>query len=92
MTTKHSPLRILKAQAQKIAETIKAAERGETVLATISEALAEARNKEIFKVAVFMDDKIITIDISWSKISNTSTSGLAEYILGLMREERRVVN
>ena len=92
MTTKNSPLRALKAQADKIAAMICAAERGEAIDARFAEKLAAARDKEAFRVGIVMDDKVITIDLPWSVIRSSGRVGLAEYILGLMRETRRVVN
>lgn len=92
MTTKHSPLRVLKAQADNIAATIKAAERGEKIDARFAEKIAAARAKESFKVGIVMDDKVITIDMPWSTIRATSEVGLSEYIVRQMREAREAVN
>ena len=92
MTTKHSPLSALKAQADKIAETIKRAERGEQINVRFAEKIDTARGKESFKVAIVMDDKIITIDMPWFTIRNSSEAGLSEYIVRQMREARDVVN
>lgn len=91
MTTKSSPLRVLRAQAKKIAAAIKAAERGEPVPATFAQKLAEARDKETVSVGIIMDDKVVKLDLSWATIRSTSEAGLAEYVLGLMRETRRIV-
>ena len=88
MTTKHSPLSALKAQADKIAATLKAAERGEQIDARFAEKVAAARNKESFKVGIVMDDKIITIEMPWQTIRNTGEVGLSEYIVKQMRETR----
>lgn len=92
MTTKHSPLRALKAQADKIAATLKAAERGEKIDLRFAEKIDAARAKESFKVGIVMDDKIITIDMPWATIRSTSEVGLAEYILNQMREARDAVH
>lgn len=92
MTTNRSPLRVLKAQAEKIAATIKAADRGDPVPATFAEKLAEARERETVRVGIVMDDKVVKIDIAWATIRSTSKAGLTEYILGLMRETRRAVH
>ena len=91
MTTKHSPLRVLKAQADKIAATLKAAERGEKIDVRFAEKLAEARNKGSFKIGIIMDDNIITIEMPWATIRTTSEVGLSEYILNQMRDARDVV-
>jgi hypothetical protein len=88
MTTKHSPLSALKAQSDKIAATLKAAERGEKIDARFAEKIAEARNKESFKVGIVMDDKVITIDMPWALIRASSEVGLSEYVLKQMRETR----
>lgn len=88
MTTKHSPLAALKAQADKIAATLKAAERGEKIDIRFAEKIAAARATPSLKVGVVMDDKIITIDIPWTTIADTPEAGLAEWILGQMRETR----
>lgn len=88
MTTKNSPLSALKAQSDKIAATLKAAERGEPIDARFAEKIEAARNQESFKVGIVMDDKIITIDMPWAMIRNTGEVVLSEYILKLMREQR----
>jgi len=92
VTTKHSPRRVLKAQADKIAAILKAAERGDKIDARFAEKIAAARAKEAFKAAIVMDDKIITIELPWSIIRSTHEAGLAEYILGQMRELRETIN
>jgi len=88
MTTSHSPLRVLKAQADMIAKTIKAVERGENPIEDRGGKIAAARHKPGFKVGVVMDDKVITIDMAWAMIRANSEVGLAEYILKLMRGSR----
>jgi len=92
MTTAHSPLRILKAQADKIAATLKAAERGEKIDVRFAEKLEAARGKESFKVGIVMDDKIITITMPWAAIQSTNEAGLSEYIINQMREARDAVH
>jgi hypothetical protein len=92
MTTKHSPLIELKAQANRIAATLKAAERGDRIDVRFAQKIAEARAKESFNVAVVMDDKVITIDMPWATIRSTPEAGLAEWILDQMRQARDVAN
>lgn len=91
MTTKHSPLRVLKAQADKIAMVLKATERGENPVQDVGGKIAAARGKEAVKFGIVMDDKIITIEMPWATIRATSEVGMAEYILNQMREARDVV-
>jgi hypothetical protein len=88
MTTARSPLSQLKAQADKIAATLKAAERGEKIDIRFAEKIEAARAKESFKAGIVMDDKVITVEMPWTVIRETSEVGLAEYILSQMRETR----
>ena len=91
MTTSHSPLSQLKAQADKIAATLKAAERGEQIDVRFAEKIKAARSKDSFKVGIVMDDKVIIIEIPWATIRGTNEAGLAGYILNQMREARDTV-
>ncbi len=92
MTTKHSPLHVLQAQANSITNTLKAAARGDKIDARYAEKIDEARTRGVFKVAVVMDDKVIAIDIPWATITASTEIALSEYILNLMRGTRDVVN
>ena len=92
MTTKHSPLSAIKRQADKIAEMLKRAERGEKIDVRFAEKIESARGKDVFKVGIVLDDKVITIDMPWTTIHNTSEAGLSEYIVRQMRESRDVAN
>jgi hypothetical protein len=88
MTTKHSPLSALKAQADKIAATLKAAERGDKIDARFAEKIEAARGKENFKVGIVMDDKVIVIEMPWATIRGTDEAGLAEWVIKQMQETR----
>jgi hypothetical protein len=92
MTTKHSPIHVLKAQADNIAAIIKKAECGEKIDARFAEKIAAARLTDSFKVGVVMDDKVITLELPWTTIRATTQAGLAEFILGQMREARDAIN
>jgi hypothetical protein len=89
MTTAHSPLRVLKAQADKIAATLKAAERGEKIADDPVGKIAAARAKERITFGVVTDDKILKIEMTWADIRETSEVGLAAYILKMMRMQER---
>jgi len=91
MTIKHSPLRKLKAQADKIAAVLKAAERGEKVESVFAAKIAEARQKPSFKAGIVMDDKIITIELPWTTVAATTEGELSEFIVRQMRELRHAV-
>lgn len=88
MTTKNSPLAALQAQADKIAATIKAAERGEPVDVRFGAKIADARNRPSFKVGIVMDDKVITLEMSWETIRGSDEAGLAAFIVREMQEKR----
>lgn len=88
MTTAQSPLRVLKAQADNIAKIIKAVERGENPIEDRGGKIAASRHKPTVKVGIVMDDKVITIEMTWPTISQTSEVALAEWILMQMREFR----
>jgi hypothetical protein len=90
MTTARSPLRVLKAQADKIAMALKAAERGETIATDPAGKIAAARTRESVTFAVVMDDKVLKIELPWATVRETSEVGIAEYILKQMREARDV--
>lgn len=92
MTTSHSPLSALKAQADKIASTLKAAERGEKIHPVVAAKLAAARGKESIKIGVAMDDKLITINISWAKIRDADEAGLSEWIVQQMQGKSDAVH
>lgn len=91
MTTKNSPIKRLKAQADKIAEVLCAAERGDAVDVSFKQKLEAARDKDTVSVGIAMDDKIIKIDLPWSVIKTSGRAGLATYILDQMQEKRRTL-
>lgn len=91
MTTSISPLRVLKAQADNIAKIVKAISRGENPVEDRGGKLAAARDRDSVKFGVVMDDKVITIDMPWATIRETSEVGIAEYILKQMRGSRDAV-
>lgn len=88
MTTKHSPLRVLKGQADQVAKMLKMAERGED-LGEKGAKMAEARrNYPDVRFAVIMDDKTLLITMTWKQIEESSEVGISEYVLREMRERR----
>ena len=92
MTTKHSPLRVLKAQADRIAAVLKAIDRGDEIETPFAEKIKAARSRNIFKFGIIMDDAVITIEMPWEKVRTMSEVGIAEYILQQMRRSRDAVN
>ena len=88
MTTKDSPLSALKAQADKIAAMLKAAERGETPNVPHAEKIMAARDKLAIKVGIVMDDKVLTPEIPWATIRELSEVDLSTWIVDQMREHK----
>jgi len=91
MTTAQSPRSRLKAQAERMAMILKAAERGEAIAGDVGGKIAAARSQPSVKFAVAMDDKILTVEMTWQTIGATSEAGIAEYLLNQMRESRDVM-
>ena len=87
MTTAHSPLHQLTAQADKIAKTLKAVERGEHVTTDPGGKVAKARTQPTVRFGVAMDDKLVMLEISWARIRETDERFLSDYIVTLMRRE-----
>lgn len=88
MTTKHSSIAALRRQAETCARTLKQAERGEHPGVKFGHKIAEARKRGSFRFGIVMDDKVITLDLPWITIRETTEAGLVEYIVGLMQERR----
>lgn len=86
MSTGNSPLRVLKMQADKMAKNIKAIERGEVVVKDPDGTNMLAN--DTVKFGIVMDDRVITMEISWKKIRETSEVSLAAYILKLTKNVR----
>lgn len=90
MTTKSSPIQALKAQADMIASTLKRAERGEPIAATMAAKIVAARAKPTFKAGIVMDDKAVVIELPWTTISSTGEAALSQFIVDQMQEARDV--
>jgi hypothetical protein len=89
MTTARSPLRVLKAQADRIAKMLKAIERGEDGRADVGGKIAAARAKASVSFAVAMDDKVVKVELSWTAIHTASESQIAKFILEQMTEGKK---
>lgn len=88
MTTARSPLRVLKAQADAIAKMLKSAGRGEPVPNDPAGKIRASLEKGIIKFCVAMDDKLLSIEMPWDRIRQSSEVSLAAMILREMRESR----
>lgn len=74
MTTKDTPREELKVQSDKIAKALKA-------------MCDTPRAKSYIKFALVMDDKLLSIEIPWQTIDDTTEEALSEYILLQMQEK-----
>lgn len=92
MSTKHSPLRKLTAEANRIASILKAAERGDKIDIRFATKIAEARKQEGFKAGIVMDDKVIILTLPWSIVREHTEAELSQYIVDQMREAHDVAN
>ena len=88
MTTSRSPIRVLKNQADSMAKMLKAVERREFPTVPHAAKIIAARDKPGLKFAVMMDDKLISIEMTWAKIHDTSEAALSAFILKYMRNQR----
>jgi hypothetical protein len=86
MSTSKSPIKKLRAEARRMARLLKRAERGKP-----ARGFENARDKDPFKFAIAMDDKVLTIEMPWSKVAETSEAGLVEFIVNHMRGESPVL-
>ena len=73
MTTKSSPIQVLKAQADKIAQQLK-------------DPKCVLRDKDPFKAGIVMDDKTFILEWTWALVDSFTEEGLAKHILNLMQE------
>jgi hypothetical protein len=88
MTTARSPLRVLKAQADKIAVQLKRMADGHNDAPDPLGKLDAARARGSITFGIVMDDEVIQIEMAWAMIHDTSEVGIAEYILKQMRGTR----
>lgn len=92
MTTSQTPTSILRKQAEKMAERIKALERGDPVDPKFAAHYLAARSKPEFKFGVVMDDKTLIITMPWTLIHSTGEVGLTEFILKHMKNSRETTH
>lgn len=89
MTTADSPLGRLREQADRIAKTLQQIERGDVVDGARDPggriATSRARPTVIFGIA--MDDKIVKIELSWSRIRETEHRFLSDFIVQQMQRQ-----
>lgn len=90
MTTKHSPISKIKEQADVIARSLKGFERGEVIDVRFADQLKAARDKPALKFGIMMDDKLISIEIPWTLIADSTELALSEFIVKKMKEIRDV--
>jgi hypothetical protein len=88
MSTSQSPAWKLKAEGDRMARMLKSAELGEKLPNDPAGKMAAARQREAIKFAVAMDDKIITIEMTWATIKEMPEAKISEFIVNHMRGQR----
>lgn len=84
MTTADSPPAKLRAQAHRIAETLKRSALGEKIADDPAGKIPASKERGSCKAGIVMDDKIITIDVPWATIEAASVPELCEFIFEQM--------
>lgn len=85
MTTSKSPPHQLRAQAHRIAETLKQAEAGKPIANDPLGKIEASKARGYIDFAIVMDDKTLKIEIPWEKIRELSGPLLCDFIYDLMR-------
>lgn len=92
MSTSHSPLRQLQAEADRCAARLKAMARGEPVTNDPAGKIAAALQRPSITFGIVMDDKTLKIEMTWDAIRAHSEASLAAFILRHMRGSRDAVH
>lgn len=92
MATSKSPIRVLRASANKTARHLLAAERGELSIFDPLGKLAAARSRDVFKFGIVMDDKTLIIELSWELIRKSGEVALTEMIFKHMRGDQQTTH
>lgn len=75
MTNANTPEHILRYQAHQMAVRIK-------------ELSPRCNGKDHITVGIVMDDKTISIDLSWDIVADVTVEALTEEIVGIMQERK----
>lgn len=92
MTTAKSPPHELRAQAHKIAESLKLAAAGEKIANDPLGKIEASKARGYVDFAIVMDDKILKIEIPWATIRDLTQPLLCDYIFDQMSEAKNVPN
>lgn len=85
MTTASSPVSALRSQAERMAKVLKAAERGLPLDVFFVVKILEVRKWLIVKFVIAMDDKIMSIEMSWALIAQATEAQLVDSIIETMQ-------
>jgi len=88
MTTTKSPSQALRAQAHKIAETLKHAAAGEKIANDPAGRIEASKARGFIDFAIVMDDKILKIEIPWQTINELALPLLCDFIFDQMSETK----
>ena len=86
------PDKHVREQADRIAETLKRAERGEMIADNMGRKIAISPTRSSVKFAVAMDDKSLIIEMPLAMIKDMSEHAISEYLLKHMRATRDTVH
>lgn len=92
MTTAKSPPQQIRAQAHKIAETLKRAAAGERIANDPLGKIEASKARGYVDFAIVMDDKIVKIQVPWGTIEALELPLLCDFIFDQMSEAKHAAN
>jgi hypothetical protein len=78
--------RMQKIQAERIAAALKKAERGEPIGFDPGGKIRAARDRPSIIFGVVTDDRILSIEMTWTQIHDMSEEAISEYVVKQMRK------
>lgn len=87
MTTAKSPPAALRAQACKIADTLKRSVAGEKIAPDPLGKIPASKERGYLDFAIVMDDKIVSIKVPWKTLEESTHAQLSEFIYRQMSQE-----
>lgn len=93
MTTSKSPPDVIRAQAHRIAETLKkVADGGIINVSDPNGKLKASLEKGVVDFGIVMDDKIVKIEIPWETVRVHTQQSLCDWIFRLMSDIHKNAN
>jgi hypothetical protein len=88
VTTAKSPPSELRAQAHKIADSLKRAAAGEKIANDPQGRIEASKARGYIDFAIVMDDKILKIEVPWQTIRDLALPLLCDFIFDQMSEAK----